>query len=368
MFDSLLSWFAPPVQLDPGANFDNRSLSEKEKDTKFEETVSTANVDRVNWVEKKESEWRKFPIFDQNGSGSCVAQTAAKMLGINYFINEGSYVHFSATDIYQQRSNRPSGGMIGVEGLRLAGQGVTLEDLAPSQNLKDSQMDNYLIAPYKHKVGDVFKVDGEPVVLPTRDIDTIASVIQRTQKGVMVWFYFERREWTDEPRVRNTNLTLTGSSTVRHSVTAVDFFKIDGKRYLLIEDSWGPEYGKGGRRLISEDFFAARNWFAGYIMNFKFDDSKDDNKPRHAFPNDLKYSPVVHYGNADVIALQDILKYEGLFPKNIESTGWYGSVTADAVLKFQLKYKVAPEAELRELAGKVVGPKTREALNQLYGR
>lgn len=357
----ILSWFNPP-QTDPGANFDTRPVREKEADAKFEELVASGNVEQVMWIEKKESDYRAFPIFNQNGSGSCVAQTAAKLVGINYFLHEGTYVHFSATHIYQRRSNRPSGGMIGVEGLKLAGSGVTLEDLAPSQNLNDSKMDNYLIAPYKVKVGEVFALNADPVILPTGDIDTIASVIQKTRKGVMVWFYFESKEWTDKPVVLNKNLSLHGSATLRHSVTAVDFTLIKGKKYLVIEDSWGTKYGKAGRRLISEDFFKARNWFAGYLMNFKFAE-KETPKPKYTFNADLKYGAT----SDEIRILQDILKHQGFFPMNTQSTGYYGGVTAKAVLDFQRKYRVASEEELVQLAGKVVGPKTRDVLNQLYG-
>jgi hypothetical protein len=62
-----------------GANIDERPAKEKEKDYIFAETV--AKTATVNWVEKEISELRKFPIFNQDGSGSCVAQTCKKELG-----------------------------------------------------------------------------------------------------------------------------------------------------------------------------------------------------------------------------------------------------------------------------------------------
>ena len=92
-----------------GAIIDTRLKEKKLKDFKFEEIV--ANVNPVNWIEKTPDQWRKFPIFQQNGSGSCVAQTEAKELGIMRWLKDGIYVHFSATDIYQQRANKPSAGM-----------------------------------------------------------------------------------------------------------------------------------------------------------------------------------------------------------------------------------------------------------------
>lgn len=349
---------------DLGANFDTRPEKVQKEDTQFSELVSSSGVEPVNWVEKHPSDYRRFPIFDQNGSGSCVAQTGAKLLGINYFINEGNYVHFSATHIYQRRSNKPSGGMIGVEGLRLSGQATTLEDLAPSQNLTDYQMDNYKIADYKKKVGEVFSIDAEPVIVAPRDIDTIASIIQKTGKGVMVWFYFKSNEWKREvPVVKYNDLVLSASTTARHSVTAVDFTIYKGEKALIIEDSWGPDTGNGGQRIITESFFNKRNWFCGYLMNFKFAKEGDVNKPKYTFNLNLKFEQT----NDDIVALQDILKYEGLFPTNVGSTGYYGSITAKAVLAFQKKYRVASDTELDSLKGMSVGPLTREALNQIYG-
>lgn len=67
----------------------------------------------------------------------------------------------------------------------------------------------------------------------------------------------------------------------------------------------------------------------------------------------------------DIRALQVILKALGMFPANVECTGFYGKITASAVLAFQLKYEVDSPMLLRQLAGKIVGPKTRAELNKL---
>ena len=75
---------------------DNRSEVEKLSDFKQSELVSSYVAPK--WQEKTLDQCRNFPIFNQDGSGSCVAQTMAKLLGINYFIDNGDYVHFSATD------------------------------------------------------------------------------------------------------------------------------------------------------------------------------------------------------------------------------------------------------------------------------
>lgn len=352
-----------------GAVLDTRPEAEKQKDFKAEEIVASAAA--VNWTEKPQSAWRKFPIFNQDGSGSCVAQTEAKELGIMRFLKDGVYVHFSATDIYQRRVNKPAAGMAAVDARDIIRKGgATLEVLTPSQNMTDVQMDTAIVEPYKRQVGLVFAVPNY-VALPIKDIDRIASTIQATGKGVMVWFYFKIDEWTERPVVKYPNLSLVGDDTARHSITAVDFSLVGGKKCLIVEDSWGTSFGLAGQRVIDEDFFKARNWYAGYLVNFQFENPQPDPVPtpvpHYVFNRDLKFSPTFVV-DQDVKALQDILKYEGLFPANTDSTGYYGAVTARSVLAFQKKYSLAPVSELDALEGKVCGPKTRAKLNALYGQ
>jgi hypothetical protein len=351
-----------------GAVIDTRTDEQKLKDFKFEEIVAAANP--VNWVEKPQASWRHFPIFNQDGSGSCVAQTLAKLLGVLYWLKNGLYVHFSATHIYQRRSNKPAGGMAGVDAFNIAKAGVTLEELVPSQNMTDSQMDGVVIPQYKQDVGGIFKIPNY-VSLPVKDIETIASVIQTTQKAVMVWFYFQSNEWTEHPTVINPNLDLNAAATARHSVAAVDFTLVNGKKCLIIDDSWGTSFGPAGERVIDEDFFKARNWFAAYPIAFVFDDQSQPQpqpqptptpKPMHHFNVVLEFGQT----SADITALQNILRYEGFFPTNVASTGYYGAVTAAGVLKWQIKHNVAPLAELNSLQGRRVGDKTIKKLNELY--
>lgn len=344
-----------------GAAIDTRSESEKAKDWHQSEVVAAINP--VTWTEKPRETWRKFPIYNQNGSGSCVAQTLAKLLGVMYWLKEGIYVHFSATHIYLRRSNKPAGGMAGVDAFNIAKKGVTLEELVPSQSMTDEQMDGVVIPQYKQDVGSIFNVPNY-LQLATKDIDTIASTIQTTGKAVMVWFYFQHDEWTERPVVINPALDLYRTSTIRHSVAAVDFTLVDGKKCLIIEDSWGPGYGLGGQRIIDEDFFKARNWFAAYPIAFKFEDQTQPQleptpKPAYTFNKDLQFGMT----DADVTALQDILRYEGHFPANTSSTRYFGAITKTAVQKFQDRYKIAVATDPGY--GRV-GPRTRAKLNEVY--
>lgn len=345
----------------PGALIDTRPPEEQAKDFKFEELVASAAP--VNWVEKPASEWRSFPIFDQDGSGSCVAQTLKKMLGVYVWLKTGFFVKLSASHIYQRRANRPADGMGADDAFKIVQQGTTLEDFAPSEKMNDAGMDAIKVLPFMEEIGKVFKI-GKPIVGPTKDIEAIASIIQQTGKAVMVWFYFSNgltpREWVDVPVIKYPNLLLTGPNTARHSVAAVDFTLYKGKKALIIEDSWGLDKATNGKRVITEDFFKKRNWYAAHFMNFAFEGTVS--KPHYRFTKDLEFSPTPSF-DPDVVALQDILKYETLFPSNVESTGYFGSITRDAVGKFQEKYGLTSPG-----GGGYgrVGPLTRAKLNELY--
>lgn len=359
----------------PGAIPDARTEAEKQNDIGFVEIVASAAP--VAWREKGPADWRKYPIFNQNGSGSCVAQTMRKLLGIIHQQRHGTFINFSASDIYQRRANKPAQGMGGVDVFDIAAEGVTLNDFVPSDGLSDAQMDKAPVLPYQRSIGQIFKL-GAPIYLPVGDIETVASVIQQTGKGVMVWTYWENAEWQPVPVILNPALKLENAPG-RHSTAGTDFGLYQGEKALIIDDSWDIGAGFNGQRVLTERFFKARNFFAAYAMNFKFDEPEaGPQKPVHNFAKTLVFIPLDSRGRiadpvknseqqAEVAALQDVLKFEGLFPANVDSTGYYGAVTAKAVYQFQVKYQVAPAAELDELQGKAVGPKTIKVLNQKYG-
>lgn len=346
-----------------GALLDTRPEAEKQKDYKLEELLTSAAP--VNWIAKTKDQFRKFPIYDQDGSGSCVAQTMKKLLLVYVWLKTSAFVLLSASHIYQRRANKPWGGMSGIDVFEIAQKGVTLEAFAPSERMSDAQMDAVSVNDFESKVGETFRI-GNFVQPATRNIDLIASIIQETGKAVMVWFYFNYSEWTDVPSIKDPNLQLNASDTCRHSVAAVDFTLHNGKKALVIDDSWGPSAGNGaGQRIITEDFFKVRNFFAGHFMNFKFEgegEPTDVLKPKYTFGRDLEFSATFKQ-DADVVALQDCLKWLGLFPANTDSTGYYGAVTRTAVQTFQIQNGIAKKGDSG--FGRV-GPKTRQKLNELF--
>lgn len=340
-----------------GALLDLRPTEERAGDILFEEVVASAAP--VVWTEKSPDKWRSFPIFNQGTSGSCVAQTLKKMLGVYVWLSTNVFVKLSASHIYQRRKNRPNDGMGGADAFEIVAKGTTLEDFAPSEMMSDMQMDSVVVKPFMEKIGEVFKT-GKPIVGPTKDIETVASIIQKTGKAVMVWFYFSSgktpREWTAIPKIQYPNLDLNASTGVaRHSVAAIDWTLLGrsnvpsypeywGKKALIIDDSSFSDNAIKGRRIITEDFFKKRNWYTAHFMNFAFEQSTDP-KPSY---------------DGSVVSLQDCLKHYGTFPTNIESTGFMGAVTKDAINQFQVREGLHPTGT------GTVGPQTKARLQALY--
>jgi len=253
--------------------------------------------------------------------------------------------------------------MIGANAFEIMQKGVAPSAFAPDERMSDSEMDALTVSPFAAHVGEAFAI-GNYLTVKAGDIDLIASIIQETGKAVMVWFYFEYAEWTERPTIKNPKLDLYAGATCRHSVAAVDFtLTEDGKKALVIDDSWGPTAGNGaGQRVIDEDFFRARNWFTAHFMNFAYENGEMTGKPKHQFLKDLEFSAVFKTDD-EVVALQDCLKWEGLFPANVESSGYFGQITKKAVEGFQQKYDIARKGDAG--FGRV-GPKTRAKLNQIY--
>lgn len=336
----------------PGLIEDPRSPEEKILDYQHEEFYAAVEL---AWMEKQPEHWKRFNTRNQNGSGSCVGQAVAKALEtLNMRI-------MSAHPIYRRRSNFPGFGMwlhnggdlvhdkdkLKKDPSKNANRGTTTDLADPSQNLSEYEMNRDVTVKTPTLV-DAY------VFVPPRDIDSIAQAIQ-TNKHCILTFVSNYDEWTAVPEVKGT--TKWG-----HCVCAVDYTLYNGAKALIVEDSWGPGLGQfDDRRVITEDYLKARCTGAMYLVGAK---ENNEQKPKYRFNRDLSFG-IMH--SDEVKALQDCLKFEGLFPVAVESTGNFLEATLAAVKKFQEKYA----KEILTPVGKTkgtgyVGPYTRKKLNSLF--
>lgn len=312
---------------------DTQSQEQKEKNYKFNEVC--AGPTPVIWTEKKV--WRTFPIRDQDGSGQCVKMTESKEKSIILQEKYGEYTEVSSSFGYQQRSNPSLSGCNSHDIYTIfPAIGDIPEALMPSQKMSDVQVMALHRPAYLSDLAKVWKF--MRIELPI-DFETVASTIQATGKGVMVWFKFSMPEWTDIPQVLDKPITSG------HSVCAVDFTLKDGKKYLVIDDSWGLAYAIKGQRLISEEYFKARCFLASYIMSFQVQNNAT-----------VAIRPKF---DGSIVSAQKCFKWEGLFPANVPEIENWGNITRKACKEFQKRYGIEP-------ALGNFGPLTKEKLTQLY--
>jgi len=354
LFTNFLLFFQKPRQ--PGLLVDDRSKEVRDKDFDAREIAA---LPLVEWKELPPESWRKYSVKNQDGSSSCVANTMAKMLEAHERLETGQSRQFSARDVYDRRNIKPNPGMQGYDALDIGKKyGACFESMLPSQNLNETEM-NKPVARTVEMTSTAQKYKGAGYVYLPLDIEAVASVLAEG-KAVMLFFYFKSNEWTDIPTIKYPDLVR--STALRHSVTATTHTLWNGKKALVIDDSWGQFGQFNGQRLITEEFFNERCYFAGYLLDLNNNWQNIPVKPKHTFTTTLKYGQE----SADVKALQNILKYEQLFPQNTTSTGLYLQQTAKGVLAFQKKYQVAVLTTLDFLQGKTVGPSTVAQLNLLY--
>ena len=294
---------------------DTRTNEEKAKDWHKELATGIS----LSWIEKNFDEVSRFPVRDQDGSGSCVSQTLALILGIENFLEEGRFVEFSAKDIYTRRSNKDTMGMMGVEALEIVRKyGCTLEALIPSQKQNEVEMNSIDRKISDEEIAKIFKIKDYyqlPFILYQ-----IATIMESGRKNgvakpLMVWFMFPRKEWTAIPELSKSNYDI-----VHHSVTAIDYGILNGKKGLFIQDSWGLHNStEGGLRFISEDYLK-RMTFCAYV---------NDLPNNHHEETQSIFTRILRYGSRgeDVKNLQKLL--------SLNADGIFGRQTERAVKNFQ---------------------------------
>jgi len=327
---------------------DPRTKKEKKKDWNAKELLAFAPV--VEWKEKKK--WKSYTERNQKGTSTCVPQSVAKALEINELNETGKPVIFSASKAYFERTNSGAGAYLH-EMLKYAVDPAyyTTEDRIKSQNLNsDVEVHEQALKWNKEDEKIAKKLNGKSYLLIDKDINQVAYWVNQGY-GVVGLFYFTNSEWSLKyPKIKSVS-----ADWLYHAVTIVDFGLIQGKKFLKIEDS--AHFGAKNERWISEEFFNKRCYACGFV----FDKPNVENEltPYYEFKKIMRLGE----RSDDVARLQDKLKWLGFFPKHIDSTGYYGTITQQAVVKFQQKNKVASDWELKLVNGKIVGLKTLNKLN-----
>jgi hypothetical protein len=320
---------------------DSRTDEEKAKDFLTKELYAApAQLVWPTW-----EQWKARPenikllktleIQNQNGNYSCMANAGSLIAGIDNYQEEGIYKRFSARSIYPFRRNKPGQGMWTDDlGNIVCSKGVVFEALLPSEKLDEAKMND--MADYLPSYEVLSKIyRAKSYLWIERNIDALAGVLAQN-KPALITVVFGNGEWGQAvPVVNPTNTTPYG-----HGITALPnaYFIYEGKKAVLIQDSWGVESGLDGRRIITEDWFNGRMtsgiWFEN-LSNLAVGNETQD-RPQYTFTRQM----FPGMSGADIAQLQRCLGYlkdaDGyLFPLAQSPTGYFGGITRQAVKRFQ---------------------------------
>lgn len=293
----------------------------------------------------------KIPVKNQGTSSACGGMAWSYEAEVLEAIATGSFEERSAKFIYAQ-TYVPQGGSYGRDNAKiLENQGVAREsvlssyinNMAPDepfmtrgQDITPEARANALLArsfPYA-------QVDG--------GIDDLARAIRDNNGSVLGLSGQDNGTWLSTfPKPPQT-------AVWRHFVYAAGGKIINGVKHIKIINSWGPGVGEQGVQWLSEDYI--NNWVWSkwtHVFN-----STVPPPFSHQFNVNLKFGD----SGSEIVALQRILQDKGYFPSDIAATGFYGQISASAVLKFRLAKNIS---SISDPLGRSVGPLTRAALNSL---
>ncbi len=281
---------------------------------------------------------QKLPTWVQYNQGQinkCVASTKALMDSIKFYKRNklAREVKFSDDWVYKHRVPVVPG-MVGTRAIDVTKQfGCLHSELFPLVTT-DAEVDAAQLDTWMRTEAALYVTADDAILPPIKDIDILVSIMMITDKPIMVWFEFAYAEWTSVPFV-------SGSvPNIRHSVTFIppknpgdmSWGMYEGEKAIVIQDSWGLQYGINGKRIIKESFFKARNIFCQYDMRFKFDVSSSN----------------VRY-DGTIVSLQKCLQSVGYFPTNIAFVESFGPTTKSSLMKWKASVGLSTDSILDDV-------------------
>lgn len=335
MFEKLKNWFSKQKSI-----FDSLKDA-RENDLKVPEgftgAIMPSEADIAEMVQFNEIVakaapivWKpldvtKFPTwiqYDQGMKNACVAYTKALMDSIKFYLRNSlkREVKFSGDWIYKHRLPKMAG-MIGTKAIDITRDIGNIHDAIMPDCSSDADIDNLVLDPWFYDEAKIYRTSDKPIIVPVKDIDTLASIMNVTNKPIMVWFAFHPSEWVTVPFISSyfPNFTHSVTFPAKKNVDENVFGIYEGEKAIVIQDSWGLKYGLNGKRIIKESYFKNRNVFVQYDMNFKFDVSGA--KPTY---------------DGSIISLQKCLRSAGFFPTNVDFVESFGPLTRGSLLNWKV--------------------------------
>lgn len=308
-----------------------------------------------------------LPVKDQGNTGSCGGQAWASFGSVVEGLSTNTFEDRSAKFIYSQTYvNIPGGGSAGRDNCKLVQkQGWGLESLTPSYENGLPPSEGFIRR--NQDITDVARQKASEATALTYanagvDIDSVAQAMAANNGIILGVVGINNGTWKSVMPAPLTNQELNSGFTWRHWVYAGKAITMsNGKRAIGILNSWGPNVGDRGWQWLTEDHFKYTSIFSSWTLIYN---------QKVTIPTEFKYqfNTNMQYGDTsgEVKMLQTALQYLGHFPATLNPTGFYGSITANAVYKFQTSI-VNGVQRVSVPDRNHAGPKTRAALNLIFG-
>jgi len=269
-----------------------------------------------------------LPINNQGNSPQCVGESC-RVIKVEKERREGNNVDFDPLWIYNKAKEIDGIPKVNGTYFRI---GLKVLKNTGAKALNESDYNKYRISAYT-KVNPNF--------------DDIKRAIY--ENGVVLaGFHLSNAGWS-KANIRKpyANETIFG-----HAVPCVGFTKDK----IKFQNSWGDNWGDKGYGYFDKDNLPFECWtvLSDLPNNFK-ELMNVGEKPQYNFIYDLWEGQTAQ----QVKVLQDCLKWEGCMNKDVDSTGYFGKITKEAVMVFQSRYGISPVRGF-------VGPKTQKQLNLIF--
>lgn len=307
-------------KMELGALPDNRPISARRKDFTEKDLPQVAgapapfNNQRIRELQAT--------VFNQWHTSSCVPHGFLTQLEYEGIISKASLK--SQLRAYRKRANYPQPGSIGIDMYDKIRAGVSpLSEALVMSEHTEAQANALPLMPG-------VKPEKDFSYYTITDYSKISTLIA-SGKAVAVFIYANKKEWSREyVELQESNLDISKAG-IRHCVVLIprgDFTK-DGIEYYSVHDS--SKFGNRHLRYMPHSFLLKRCYFAAEVFPKGAEPMPE---PPGERPLPLISCELEMNGDA-VLDLQAYLIKKGfLEPQYL--TGYYGALTAKAVLWFQL--------------------------------
>lgn len=323
---------------------DPRSALEKSRDYTYGEDMVLPTGSAGNKRIKK----LPFDAYLQQSTSSCGAHAAAHAR--RSYESEGTF----PLAWYRTRTNYSGEGMYLKEVLKLAARADTVKTPKDVPKKLTESYANSL--EYMELFSNNRDARYEYVTINPYDAQAVLDLVSGG-KAVVISFYATKAEWGEEIYPRETTTILT--APVRHYVLALPntYHTKDGYEWVSCIDSANPK----GNTLVHmrRDMLEKRMYLGGGFYHV-VDKSKSQVK-------DLPLT-ACEYGqrNGNVLKLQKFLTQLGRMSA-IHNTGYYGNITAQAVLGWQVENLSNADVDwLYKLNGHYWGPQSIVLVKKKY--